>query len=598
MRDAQATTLDSSDAELIRAVRAGDTSAYAVLFQRHVQAATRLARQLLTTGEADDLVSEAFLKVLAVLQDGRGPDEAFRAYLLTSVRRLHLDRVRATARTRPTDDDAVLDRGVPFEDAVSIAFENDAAARAFASLPERWQLVLWHVEVEGQKPAAVAPLLGMSPNAVSALAYRAREGLRAAYLESHAATATDDACRRVTPLLGGYVRQTLSPRDTAKVDEHLDGCRRCTGVHLELVEVNQNLRGLLAPAVLGPAAAGYLGATGMAATAIAGAGSLAAGSAMASAGSAAASGTAASSVAAGGGFVAAGGYAGASMLTSAVVAQVARVALVPAQAAAATAATVGTPAVVATTVVTGALTTGVVVGGTDLVRPDQPSVVASASPTPTPSPEPGTAPPVVATPAPEPSQEAAGSSDPAPVEEPTTAPTTAPTTGTDEVEPTPGPEPTAGTAPVPGESAGPEPSPSPTAEPTPTPPPVTPTDFGLGTPSITNDSTYLQRRIIVPITADGGGNPVERTVTISIAFDRFATFRGVPGGGWTCDASRNDRITALSCSRLMPAGQGGTFPFKVAGAAPAGTLRITAPEDPHADNDTVRFSSGSWILPL
>ena len=26
--------------------------------------------------------------------------------------------------------------------------------------------------------------------------------------------------------------------------------------------------------------------------------------------------------------------------------------------------------------------------------------------------------------------------------------------------------------------------------------------------------------------------------------------------------------------------------------------RITAPEDPHADNDTVRFSSGSWILPL
>ncbi len=329
MRDAQATTLDSSDAELIRAVRAGDTSAYAVLFQRHVQAATRLARQLLTTGEADDLVSEAFLKVLAVLQDGRGPDEAFRAYLLTSVRRLHVDRVRATSRTRPTDDDAVLDRGVPFEDAVSIAFENDAAARAFASLPERWQLVLWHVEVEGQKPAAVAPLLGMSPNAVSALAYRAREGLRAAYLESHAATTTDDTCRRVTPLLGGYVRQTLSPRDTAKVDEHLDGCRRCTGVHLELVEVNQNLRGLLAPAVLGPAAAGYLGATGVAATAIAGAGSLAAGSAMASAGSAAASGTAATSVAAGGGFVAAGGYAGASMLTSAVVAQVARRRVVP-----------------------------------------------------------------------------------------------------------------------------------------------------------------------------------------------------------------------------------------------------------------------------
>ena len=30
-------------------------------------------------------------------------------------------------------------------------FEDKAAARAFHSLPERWQLVLWHVEVEGQR---------------------------------------------------------------------------------------------------------------------------------------------------------------------------------------------------------------------------------------------------------------------------------------------------------------------------------------------------------------------------------------------------------------------------------------------------------------
>ncbi|MCR4514378.1 sigma-70 family RNA polymerase sigma factor, partial [Aeromicrobium sp. 50.2.37] len=268
MVDLIETTQQRSDAQLIAAVRAGDTAAYGLLFQRHVAAATRLSRQLLSTGEADDLVSEAFLKVLSLLQDGKGPDEAFRAYLLTAVRRLHVDRIRATTRTRPTDDEHVLDRGVPFDDAVSAAFENDAAARAFASLPERWQLVLWHLEVEGQKPAAVAPLLGMSPNSVSALAYRAREGLRAAYLESHAAATTDEACRAVTPLLGGFVRQTLSARDTAKVDQHLDACRRCTGVHLELVEVNQNLRGLLAPALLGPAAAGYLGATGTAAAAL------------------------------------------------------------------------------------------------------------------------------------------------------------------------------------------------------------------------------------------------------------------------------------------------------------------------------------------
>ena len=65
--------------------------------RRHVEAARRLARQLVAAGDADDLVSEAFAKVLVVLQRGDGPDLAFRAYLLTAVRRLHVDKIRAGA---------------------------------------------------------------------------------------------------------------------------------------------------------------------------------------------------------------------------------------------------------------------------------------------------------------------------------------------------------------------------------------------------------------------------------------------------------------------------------------------------------------------
>src|SRR6476659_51184 len=80
------------DAELIAAVRGGDVDAYGDLFARHVDAARRLARQLAGPGDADDLVSDAFTKVLTVLQRGGGPDLAFRAYLLTAVRRLHVDR--------------------------------------------------------------------------------------------------------------------------------------------------------------------------------------------------------------------------------------------------------------------------------------------------------------------------------------------------------------------------------------------------------------------------------------------------------------------------------------------------------------------------
>ncbi len=255
--------IEAGDAELIAAVRAGDNSAYAVLYERHVGAARRLARQLVAPTDADDLVAEAFTKVLQVLQRGAGPDVAFRAYLLTSVRRLHVDKIRASSKVHSTDDLTPFEPGVPFVDTAVEGFENEAAAAAFRSLPERWQVVLWHTEVEGQKPADIAPLLGMTPNSVAALAYRAREGLRQAFLTQHANELETDGCRWTHQHLGGYVREGLSRRDQGKVRAHLDDCRSCTGIYLELVEVNSSLAGILAPLLLGAVAGtAYLASIG------------------------------------------------------------------------------------------------------------------------------------------------------------------------------------------------------------------------------------------------------------------------------------------------------------------------------------------------
>jgi RNA polymerase sigma factor (sigma-70 family) len=261
MTENSATATEASDAELIAQLRAGDIDAYGMLYDRHRDAARRLARQLTSADEADDLVSESFAKLLPIIQDGRGPDLSFRAYLLTCVRRVHIDRVRDD-RMQPTDDLEPFEPGTPFEDPALDDFERAATTRAFASLPERWQVVLWHTEVEGEKPADIAPLLGMTANSVAALAYRAREGLRQAYLRSHLADTADDSCRWVIEHLGGFVRGGLSRRDHARVEEHLDDCRKCTAVYLELVEVNSNLRVVLAPLLLGAAAAGYLTAAG------------------------------------------------------------------------------------------------------------------------------------------------------------------------------------------------------------------------------------------------------------------------------------------------------------------------------------------------
>ncbi|WP_433007706.1 sigma-70 family RNA polymerase sigma factor [Kribbella sp. CA-294648] len=250
-----------SDAELIARVRAGDLEAYGELFARHHHAAERMARQLVPANDADDLAGDAFAKVLDALRNGGGPDISFRAYLLTTVRRVHVDRIRSGRKVQTTDDIAAYEREPQgFDDPTVTGFESGAAAKAFASLPERWQAVLWHTEVEGEKPAAIAPLLGLTANGVSALAYRAREGLRQAYLQQHLADVAGDRCRWTTERLGAYVRGGLTKRENKNVREHLDDCAKCTAVYLELVEVNSALPALLAPALLGTAGLGYLAA--------------------------------------------------------------------------------------------------------------------------------------------------------------------------------------------------------------------------------------------------------------------------------------------------------------------------------------------------
>ncbi|SRR6266571_706654 len=261
-------TLAPSDADLITASRAGDVAAYDTLYRRHVAAAHGLARQLVRgRAEADDVVAETFAKILDLLRRGGGPDGAFRPYLLTAVRRGAYDRHRAEHRQVVTDEMEAFDRGVPFADPAVADLERTMVARAFASLPERWQAVLWHTEIEDARPAEVASLLGLTANGVAALAYRAREGLRQAYLQMHLSGAVRDECRPVTAKLGAYVRGGVAKRDAARVAGHLDQCADCRCVIAELGDVNVALKGIVAPIILGPAAAAYLASAAVKGTA-------------------------------------------------------------------------------------------------------------------------------------------------------------------------------------------------------------------------------------------------------------------------------------------------------------------------------------------
>ncbi len=550
MTDMLSTTAESTDADLIAAVRAGDTDAYGLLFERHRQAASRLAGHLVPGPDADDLVSESFIRVLGVLQAGKGPDEFFRAYLLSSIRRLHLDRIRGSKKVKTTDDEAELDRAVEFVDPTTMRFERSAAADAFGSLPERWQLVLWHLDVEGQKPAEIAPMLGMSANSVSALAYRAREGLRQAYLQSHLAPQLHAGCRKTTSQLGAYVRKGLSARDSHAVEDHLDGCSRCTGLYLELAEVNSNLSGILGPAILGSAAAGYIAATSAAAAV---------------------------------------GIGTALSLTG-TAAQVARVAALPVKAVTAGAAGVagaGAQGIVAATVVAGLATAGTVAVATDfggVTSSNSASPSAAPQVTPDATAQTETSPELVElTPGLEPEDELVALPEPTdtPAVEPG-VPTVEPTADVVEPDPLPTPDVT---------EAEPPPPPPP-------PPPPKPTDYGIASVAITNDDSLFQHRYTIGISAATDEPSIARDVTVRIAFRRSTIFRGVVSPGWACgDAVRNQRLMTLTCTKKLPAGDGATFIAKARGLGQSGVISVASPEDPNPANDSRAFRAPLW-LPL
>ncbi|MCX2749665.1 sigma-70 family RNA polymerase sigma factor [Arthrobacter sp. MI7-26] len=248
-----ASTADAaSDGQLIAMVRSGDLDAYDGLYARHVSIASTVARKNVDNlSDADDVVAEAFQSVLQSLVAGKGPEHFFRAYLLSAVTRLSHHKNRKAGRTLPTSDETVLDHKMTPDDPAIQAFESHTVARAFRSLPERWQAALWYLDVERMKPAAVAPILGLSPNAVSALGMRAREGLRRQYLQMHVSETAQGACTEFVSQLGSYVRGGLSKSAAAKVRDHLDGCAKCTAVLLDLKDVQGTMRAVLLPLITG-----------------------------------------------------------------------------------------------------------------------------------------------------------------------------------------------------------------------------------------------------------------------------------------------------------------------------------------------------------
>ncbi|WP_141651247.1 sigma-70 family RNA polymerase sigma factor [Microbacterium sp. 3J1] len=231
------------DEELLRLARAGDSDALAALWSRHLGAAYAVARTFVSL-DADDVVSEAFVRIVETIKRGKGPHSAFRPYFTMTVRnvgRSRFTRQAAAAERELKDIDLVDALGV--DDLSAIDFDRAVASAAFSSLPRRWQEVLWYTAVEDLKPRDVSAYMGISANAVSALVLRAKKGYRDAWIIATLGSPPDPDCASIQKDIVGYVLGTLPLRDRGRLRTHLLACPRCAAALEEAERMSARLDG-------------------------------------------------------------------------------------------------------------------------------------------------------------------------------------------------------------------------------------------------------------------------------------------------------------------------------------------------------------------
>lgn len=240
----------ATEAALISRTGLGDERAFDVLVTRHHAALTRFAGLVVPPERRRALVETTFAVAHTTLRRMLGPGNALRPYLLLLAQRLGEE-----DPARVPVDPIVVEQfagAVPFRE--PRAGEPHAAVSVeFSRLPEAWQLLVWHLEVEADAPEAASALVGVSPAVVPALVTGARSTLRRALIEHHLSARLPSACVGHTLRLGRS-QGTVVPKVVLR---HAAQCRACGGLLADLDAVEHRLGTVVARHLLGAAADGY-----------------------------------------------------------------------------------------------------------------------------------------------------------------------------------------------------------------------------------------------------------------------------------------------------------------------------------------------------
>ncbi|OEV06068.1 hypothetical protein AN219_35730, partial [Streptomyces nanshensis] len=260
------------DAELLPLVREeGDASHDALreLERRHFHAVRAFAAVCTVSDDAaDELASNAWRRATTLREDVRVG--AVRPHALCSVLRTTADWAGTDRRGELHEELVAWIQSYVSEgrgDSSADDFPRTSmAARAFGSLADHSQTVLWHYAVEFDGVARIDQLLGGGTDEVSVLDRRARREFYNAYVRLHEEEIRDDECRSLHRTVLAYADQK-SIETAPELLPHLECCAHCAQAVDDLGLMHVHCGALLAEALLpwgGPeyAAAGFPSALG------------------------------------------------------------------------------------------------------------------------------------------------------------------------------------------------------------------------------------------------------------------------------------------------------------------------------------------------
>jgi len=166
------------------AARRGDTKAWEDLYRLYARGLHGfLMLRLADRDDAEEALSETFLRALEKLGSYRGGVGSLRAWLFSIARNVSTDRLRRRNRVRldvSVPELIDLTNGDP-DDGLIAAGHRAALAHALASLPPADREILWLRVGEGLSSEEVGRVVGKRPGAVRMQQMRALRSLIAAF---------------------------------------------------------------------------------------------------------------------------------------------------------------------------------------------------------------------------------------------------------------------------------------------------------------------------------------------------------------------------------------------------------------------------------